>query len=70
MFFKASKLHNIKLKTSIMVGDNITDLEASSNAGIIENYLVSSNFVKLYIGNKLNFKIKKNLLAVTEYIIN
>lgn len=70
MFFKASKLHNIKLETSIMVGDNITDLEASSNSGIKENFLVSSNYSKPHSSNELNFKIKKNLLAVTKYIIN
>ena len=69
MFLKASKKYDIDLKSSIMVGDNITDIMASTKAGIKENYLVNNTKLNTDIEKKINFKIKKNLLKVTDEII-
>ena len=48
MILKASKLYNIDLKKSILIGDKISDIKAGLRAGIKKNYLVK------------NIKIKKN----------
>lgn len=69
MFLKASKLYDIDMKSSIMVGDNITDILASVNAGIKENYLVNNKKLNTDLEKKINFKIKKNLINVTEEIL-
>ena len=69
MFYKASKLYNIKLKTCIMVGDNITDIIASNKVGIKENYLVDDKNKNFKSDINLNFKFKTNLLAATKEIL-
>tara|TARA_B100000212_G_C27234844_1_gene473221 strand:- start:228 stop:767 length:540 start_codon:yes stop_codon:yes gene_type:complete len=48
MILKASKLYNINLKKSILIGDKISDIKAGLRAGIKKNYLVK------------NIKLKKN----------
>ena len=68
MFLKAMKKHKINVKDSLMVGDKITDLIASSNAGIEMNFLVNE---KKKISNskpKINFKVRPNLLSVVKEI--
>ena len=69
MFFKASKIYNIKLETCIMIGDNITDIIASNNAGIKENYLVNYKNKNLKPESNLNFKFKKSFLTATKEIL-
>ena len=69
MFFKASKIYNIKLETCIMIGDNITDMIASNNAGIKENYLVGYKNKNFKPESNLNFRFKKNLLTATKEIL-
>ncbi|MDA9337364.1 HAD family hydrolase [Planktomarina temperata] len=46
MFFEAFRDFNISLSGSIMVGDKITDMEASFAAGITQNYLLTSSHQK------------------------
>ena len=41
MFFEAFRDFNISLSGSIMVGDKLTDMEASFAAGITQNYLLT-----------------------------
>jgi len=70
MFFKAAKLYNIDLKKAVMVGDNITDITASTNAGIKINYLIRPNPTKEDLKSELKFIVKLNLLSVTNEIFN
>lgn len=68
MFLKAIKKHKINVKDSLMVGDKMTDLIASSNAGIEINFLVSE---KKKISNskpKIKFKVRPNLLSIVKEI--
>ena len=69
MFIKASKRYNLELKSSFMVGDNVTDIQASTSAGIIENYLVDNKNKDIVSTKKLNFIFKKNLLEASNEII-
>ena len=69
MFIKASKKHNLELKSSFMVGDNVTDIQASTSAGIIKNYLVDNKNKDIISTEKLNFIFKKNLLEASNEII-
>ena len=69
MFIKASKRYNLELKSCIMVGDNITDIQASTSAGIIKNYLVDNKNKNIISTKKLNFKFKKNLFEASKEIM-
>ena len=69
MFIKASKIYKLELKSSIMVGDNVTDIQASTSAGIIENYLVDNKNKDIISTKKLSFKFKKNLFEASKEII-
>ena len=69
MFIKASKRYNLELKSSVMIGDNITDIQASTSAGIIKNYLVDNKNKDIISTEKLNFIFKKNLLEASNEII-
>ena len=40
MILNLAKKYNIDLKNSIMIGDNLTDMQAAKNAGIKRAYLV------------------------------
>jgi len=42
MLLQAKNDHNINLTESILIGDNITDIEAGIAAGITKNYLVNT----------------------------
>ena len=68
MFLKAAKLYNVELAKAIMVGDNITDITASISAGIKTNYLIRPNATKKDFDNTFKFKVKENLLSVTNEI--
>ena len=68
MFYKASKKHKINLNESIMVGDHFTDLIASSNAGVIKNFLVNKNYNLKNNNLKLAFTFKSDLLSVIREI--
>tara|TARA_A100001015_G_scaffold310637_1_gene412415 strand:+ start:440 stop:985 length:546 start_codon:yes stop_codon:yes gene_type:complete len=64
MFYKAKLLHNVSLKDSVMVGDQLTDIEASVRAGIKNNFLISNEKVK----STKNFVVCDNLLNISEKI--
>ena len=70
MFYKASKIHKINLNESIMVGDNFTDLIASSKAGITKNFLVNKNHNFKKINIRLLFTFKYDLISVIRNICN
>lgn len=62
MIFKAAEQHNVNLKKSIMIGDNISDVEAGQNAGIGINILFNQNLVYK------NIKKIKNLKEAIKYL--
>lgn len=70
MFLEASEKHGIGLEKSIMVGDKFTDILASTNAGIKKNYLLNSSESLNIPNTKANFNIRKNLLEVSNEILN
>ena len=47
MFNEAANDLNIDLSKSVMVGDKYSDLEASTSAGVLNNYLLCSNKTKV-----------------------
>ena len=72
MFKKARELFNIDMNSSIMVGDQTSDVLASINIGIIENYLVTTGIYdgKYVLPTELNGKVTvcENLTEVGEHI--
>lgn len=72
MFEKAKELFNIDMSVSIMVGDQTSDVLASINIGITENYLVTTGIYdgKYVLPTELNGKVIvcENLAEAGEYI--
>lgn len=72
MFEKARELFNIDMSNSIMVGDQTSDVLASINIGITENYLVTTGIYdgKYVLPTELNGKVTvcKNLTEAEEHI--
>ena len=70
MFFEAFRDFNISLSGSIMVGDKITDMEASFAAGITQNYLLTSSHQKKEFESFNFIKIISELSEVTSELKN
>ena len=72
MFKKARELFNIDMNSSIMVGDQTSDVLASINIGITENYLVTTGIYdgKYVLPTELNGKVIvcENLTEAEEHI--
>lgn len=71
MFKRARELFNIDMNSSIMVGDQTSDVLASINIGITENYLVTTGIYDgEYVLPTLNDKVMvcENLSEVGEHI--
>ena len=72
MFKKARELFNIDISNSIMVGDQTSDVLASINIGIAENYLVTTGIYdgEYVLPTELNDKVAvcENLSEVGEHI--
>lgn len=72
MFKKARELFNIDMNNSIMVGDQTSDVLASINIGITENYLVTTGIYdgKYVLPTELNGKVIvcENLTEAEEHI--
>ena len=72
MFEKAKELFSIDMNSSIMVGDQTSDVLASINAGITENYLVTTGIYdgKYILPTELSGKVTvcENLTEVGEHI--
>ncbi len=66
MLLKAVKDHNIPLSSSIMVGDNISDMIAAKNAGIEKRILLKGNLNPNE--NSHSSKIFKNLYEFAKYL--
>jgi len=62
MIHMAAKKHNINLKESLMIGDNISDVEAGHNAGVGTNILLNEKV------NYKNAKKIKNLKEAIKYL--
>ena len=72
MFEKARELFNIDMDSSIMVGDQTSDVLASINTGITKNYLVTTGIYdgEYVLPTELNDRVTvcKNLSEIGEYI--
>lgn len=72
MFEKARELFNIDVNSSIMVGDQTSDVLASINTGITKNYLVTTGIYdgEYVLPTELNGKVTvcKNLTEAEEHI--
>ena len=64
MFLEAAEDLNIDLSKSIMVGDKVSDVEASTNANIPSNYLLSSSNTNLHQSLKGKVEIVSDLPAI------
>ena len=62
MIYKAVEKHNINLAESIMIGDNISDVEAGQNAGVGINILFNNDKAHP------NIKKIKNLRDAIKYL--
>lgn len=73
MFEKARELFSIDISNSIMVGDQTSDVLASINIGITENYLVTTGIYdgEYVLPTELNDKVTvcENLSEVGEHVI-
>lgn len=72
MFEKARELFNIDMDSSIMVGDQTSDVLASINTGITKNYLVTTGIYdgEYVLPTELSGKVTvcENLTEVGEHI--
>lgn len=72
MFKRARELFSIDMNSSIMVGDQISDVLASINIGITENYLVTTDIYdgEYVLPTELSGKVTvcENLAEVGEHI--
>ena len=64
MFLEAEEELNIDLSKSIMVGDKVSDVEASAKAKIPSNYLLSSSCINLHQSLKGKVEIVSDLPAI------
>ena len=63
MIIKAAADYNVDLKNSVLIGDNLTDVEAGRRAGVGQNILISNETV---IDNKI--KVYDDLISLKEAI--
>ena len=68
MFLKAIKKYKINVRNAIMVGDKMTDIIASFNAGIKHNFLLNTKKKVKSSEIKINFEIRSELLSVVKEI--
>ena len=64
MFLEAARELNVDLYNSIMIGDKISDIKASTQAGISSNFLLSSSAIKLPSSLKGDVKILPDLSTI------
>ncbi len=62
MILDAKEEFNIDLKNSILVGDKNSDIEAGINAGIKNNYLISTGYIIKH--NVFNVPIINSLMEL------
>lgn len=67
MFFKARDLYGIDMKSSIVIGDKLTDIHAGKNAGVGRAFLVESGHVVTKIAHR-DYEIVKNLFEVSKLL--
>jgi D-glycero-D-manno-heptose 1,7-bisphosphate phosphatase len=69
MFLEASKDFKIDIKNSIMIGDKLSDIEASSGFGIRNNYLFNPNQGSHQTKKNFLFHEVTSLLSIKELIV-
>ena len=68
MFLEAEKDLNIDLSKSIMIGNKVSDVEASAKANIPLNYLLSSSCIKFHQNLKGKVEIVSDLQAIVSLL--
>lgn len=68
MLLNACREFNIDIKTSYMVGDRMTDIEAGRNAGCVDSFLVKTGKPLPNFGEDLPNFVKDDLLEVAKFI--
>ena len=66
LFKLAIRKNNINLSKSIMIGDRITDIEASFNSNVPNNYLVLNE--RAFELNEISSFNKQSLISITKFI--
>lgn len=74
MILDATKYFNINLKSSYLIGDNKTDIEAAKNAGcksiLVKTGCGNASFNALLSENNLPNFVAENFMEACHYIIN
>lgn len=68
MILEAKKQYNINLLKSVLVGDNFTDIDAGSKAGVGTNIFYNHNIKNDNKKSSENFITIKNLFEVKDYL--
>ena len=68
MFQEALKDFNIDIKKSIMLGDKITDLEASTRFGISNNFLFNNSSEEIINSKNISFKRIASLIDLKPFL--
>jgi histidinol phosphatase-like enzyme len=63
MFFEAQEILNVDLANSIMIGDSLSDMEAATNAGVPNRFLLDH-----LVHRSSNYVVVENLIACAEKI--
>ncbi len=63
MFFEAQEILNVDLANSIMIGDSLSDMEAATNAGVTNRFLLD-----YLVHRSSNYVVVENLIDCAEKI--
>ena len=63
MFFEAQEILNVDLANSIMIGDSLSDMEAATNAGVPNRFLLDH-----LVHRSSNYVVVENLIDCAEKI--
>ena len=70
MILKAMQDYNVDINLSVLVGDNISDIEAGISAGITKNIIIGSSKKYKNINKSLIFETASDLLEASKLINN
>jgi D-glycero-D-manno-heptose 1,7-bisphosphate phosphatase len=68
MILQAADEHQINLSKSILIGDNLSDIQAGKSAGLAKNYLVKTGKKEVIDSSNSADRIFDNLTSVVNHI--
>jgi D-glycero-D-manno-heptose 1,7-bisphosphate phosphatase len=68
MILQAQKKFNIDLNCSVLIGDNLTDIQAGNSAGVMTNLLFTKNLNQK--PNKLSYEKISSLVEAKQYLMS